>query len=74
MRSNSRIARWRSVYHAIPDFEAELSSLDAWFEGQPEAKKKAWFHVTAGSLNRKHQEIMAIRKSDEASGGWDGMP
>jgi hypothetical protein len=66
--------RWRAAFHAIPDFEAELTSLDAWFETQPEAKKKNWFHVTAGSLNRKHQELMAIRNEAEASGGWDGMP
>lgn len=68
------LERWRSAFHAIPDFEAELISLDAWFETQPEAKKKSWFHVTAGSLNRKHQELMAIRNEAEASGGWDGMP
>jgi hypothetical protein len=65
--------KWRKAFHAVPDFDAELISLDAWFETQPEAKRKSWFHVTAGALNRKHQELMAIRKEADASGGWDGM-
>lgn len=62
----SDLDRWRSTYHAVADIEAELSTLDAWFEGQPESKRKAWFHVTAGALNRKHQEILSAAKGEEA--------
>lgn len=49
---------WRVAYHAIPDFRAELLSLDSWLSGQPAEKRKGWFHVTSGSLNRKHQELL----------------
>jgi hypothetical protein len=66
------LEKWRRVYHAVPDINAELVSLDAWFEEQPEAKRKAWFHTTAGALNRKHQEIIASR--DATAPVWDGMP
>ena len=57
--------RWRETYHAIPDLAAELTSLDAWLEDQPEAKRKKWFHTTAGCLNRKHQELLKAETGDE---------
>lgn len=56
--------RWRRSYHAIPDIEAELTTLDGWWEDQPDEKRKKWFHPTMGMLNRKHQELMA-NKSHE---------
>lgn len=59
---------WRQTYHAIPDIAAELTSLDAWFEGQPEAKRKGWFHTTSGALNRKHQEI--LRANADRGEAW----
>lgn len=68
------LERWRRTYHTIPDIEAELNSLDAWFETQDEAKRGKWFHTAAGSLNRKHQELMAIRNEAAAGPVWDGMP
>ena len=49
---------WKAAYHAIPDLIAELTSLDTWLTGQPEAKRKAWFQSVSGSLNRKHQEFL----------------
>jgi uncharacterized protein YdaU (DUF1376 family) len=67
------LERWRRTYHAIPDIDAELTAIDAWFEGQDEAKRKQWFHVTAGSLNRKHQELLALEKQAQAPPAWDGM-
>jgi len=52
---------WKASFHAIPDFDAELISIDAWLKGQPEEKKHKWFQSASGSLNRKHQEILAAR-------------
>jgi hypothetical protein len=60
--------RWRIAFSAIPDIMAELYALDAWLDGQPEAKRKGWFHVVAGSLNRKHQEMLASKRKDD---GYD---
>jgi hypothetical protein len=60
LRGND-LARWKSAYHAIPDIAAELTALDAWFEKQPEAKQKGWFHIASGALNRKHQELLAAK-------------
>jgi uncharacterized protein YdaU (DUF1376 family) len=64
----SDLERWRQAFHGIPDMEAELIALDAWFEGQDDAKRKQWFHVTAGSLNRKHQDMLTTKKRDD---GYD---
>lgn len=63
--------RWCKAYHAIPDFEADLTSLDAWLQGQPEAKRQNWFQSVAGSLNRNHQKILTERNRDI---GDDGQP
>lgn len=51
--------QWRETYHAIPDFRAELTSLDAWYSDQDQAKQAKWFRGVSGALNRKHQEILA---------------
>lgn len=50
------MARWRKAYSAIPDIEAELTSIDAWFVANP-PKLGKWFHAASGMLNRKHQEL-----------------
>lgn len=50
------------TFHAIPDLKAELTGLDAWLDGQSEAKRKGWFHSVAGNLSRKHQEHIAAEK------------
>lgn len=55
------LSRWRRTYHSISDMEAELTTLDAWWEEQPAERRKKWFHATAGMLNRKHQENLAAR-------------
>lgn len=55
--------RWRRTYHTIGDIEAELTTLDAWWEAQPSERRKHWFHPTAGMLNRKHQENLAARSN-----------
>lgn len=68
------LERWRRTFHTIHDLDAELSAIDAWFEGQDDTKRKQWFHVTAGSLNRKHQELLGNEKQAQAPPAWDGMP
>lgn len=65
---------WRRVYHSIPDIEAELSTLDEWWQTQPAEKRSNWFLATKGMLNKKHQQLVADQKLAAASGGWDGMP
>lgn len=52
------LERWRNRYHAIPDMGAELGALDDWLQGQTEAKRKGWFQIVSGALNRKHQECL----------------
>lgn len=56
--SERHLKLWTETYHSIQDMNAELVSLDAWWEDQPEEKRKKWFHPTMGMLNRKHQEIL----------------
>lgn len=60
------LEKWKRVYHAVPDIDAELTALDAWLENQPEAKRKAWFHTVSGALNRKHQEILEKRRESKS--------
>jgi uncharacterized protein YdaU (DUF1376 family) len=56
--SEDDLRTWAKTFHAVPDIVAELSSIDAWMSGQAEAKRKSWYHLTAGCLNRKHQEFL----------------
>ncbi|QGP80016.1 hypothetical protein [Sphingobium sp. CAP-1] len=64
--NDAHFGEWKARYHGIPDFRAELASLDAWFAIQPEEKRRSWFHTAQGALNRKHQEAV---KSGGAAGG-----
>jgi uncharacterized protein YdaU (DUF1376 family) len=59
--------RWKAAYSAIPDLRAELSSLDDWLSGQPEEKRKRWFHTVSSALSRKHQEWLEKRQQAEAA-------
>jgi hypothetical protein len=47
---------WRRTFHSIPDLDAELSTLDGWFQGDGAHKAENWFHVAKGALNRRHQD------------------
>lgn len=47
---------WAKTYSTIKDLAGELLSIDAWWQGQPAAKRKSWFHATPSMLNKKHQE------------------
>lgn len=65
---------WRRVFHTIPDIVAELSTLDEWWQTQPQAKRENWFLATKGMLNKKHQANTAIQQEAAAPPVWDGMP
>lgn len=69
------LEEWQRVFHSIPDIVAELASLDAWFELQPEDVQKNWFFRAKQSLNRKHQEILERRQANQQTlpPVWDGM-
>jgi uncharacterized protein YdaU (DUF1376 family) len=56
------LQRWKRTYHSIADLEAELMTLDGWWETQPAERRKNWFHPTMGMLNRKHQENLIARR------------
>lgn len=57
---------WVAAYSAISDLNAELTSLDAWWQSQPEEKRKSWFHSTSGMLNRTHQQLTKNPKNPMA--------
>ena len=69
IRLNDRdLAGWKRVYSAIPDLEAELNTIDAWWQGQEDPAPKNWFYRTSQMLNRKHQERLS---ADNDDGEWE---
>lgn len=52
---------WRRRFHAVPDLDAELTAIDAWWQDQPTERRRNWFHATVGMLNRKHQDNLALK-------------
>jgi uncharacterized protein YdaU (DUF1376 family) len=56
------LAEWRRIFHSIPDIEAELSTLDDWWQAQPVEKRGNWFLATKGMLNKRHQENLTARR------------
>lgn len=69
------LARWKKTYHSIPDIEAELTAIDAWFVGDGAAKAAKWFHAAQGMLNRRHQENVKLAKQEPLGGRAPaGMP
>lgn len=65
--SAKHYGEWREVYSAIPDLRSELFSLDAWWQGQPDARKKNWFNASKGMLNAKQQEIKKQERARNSS-------
>ncbi len=55
---------WKKRYHAIPDFDAELASLDHWYQHTDSRHGKDWFHRAPRSLNEKHQKLLANRRDN----------
>lgn len=69
------LKEWRRLFHTILDLEAELSTIDDWWQLQPETKRENWFLATKGMLNKKHQANLAIRKEQEdGADAWNVMP
>jgi hypothetical protein len=65
---------WKRLFHTIPDLEPELSTIDDWWQQQPEAKRSNWFLATKGMLNKRHQANVAAAKAEEVRDEfyWDG--
>jgi hypothetical protein len=60
--------KWRSAYHAIPDFEAELASIDEWLGSEAGASVRArWFNAVPRMLQRKHDERAAQAPNSPAA-------
>ena len=55
----SQYERWKQAYWAIPDFDAELVSLDDFYAELPEQDKKRWFVRCSRALSKKHQQYVA---------------
>lgn len=52
---------WKRLFRTIPDLEAELSTVDDWWQQQPEDKRENWFLATKGMLNKRHQANLRER-------------
>lgn len=58
---------WLKIFHAVPDLQSELYSLDVWLQ-EPENKSKigGWKRITVNSLQRKHNEHLQLQKQAQA--------
>ena len=66
---------WRRLFYTILDLVAELSTLDEWWQTQPQEKRTNWFLATKGMLNKKHQANLAIKKeAEDGEDAWAVMP
>jgi hypothetical protein len=54
--------QWKKVYHAIPDFDAELQRID---DSELPAN---WFCAVSAKLAAKHQKFKATEASSRAPG------
>lgn len=56
------LAGWRKTYHAIPDIEAELRTLDAYYDAELTGRERGrWFIRCSAALDKKHQAALAAR-------------
>lgn len=63
--TSSDLERWRKAYSAIPDIEAELTTLDAYYDGSLTGKdRKNWFIRCSSALDKKHQERVRASKTN----------
>lgn len=63
---------WSETYHAIPDLRAELTALDAFYDGELAGKDRSkWFIRCSTALANKHQERL---KADQAELEAAAMP
>jgi hypothetical protein len=66
--SSSDLEKWRNAYKAIPDIEAELTTLDAFYDQELRGKdRKNWFIRCSSALGKRHQERIAESRRPAAS-------
>lgn len=58
--------QWQAAYHAIPDFIAELRTIDAKL--LDEGHQGKWFGRVSGWLKARHEKLLAERKPNGADG------
>lgn len=65
--------KWHSLYSAIPDFDAALSSLDDYYSNLPPEKRitKNWFIRASKALEKQHQQFTSERMAHQQSGFLD---
>lgn len=65
---------WRAKYHAIPDFRAELETLDAYYASDDPEKAKRWWHRAPSALNKSHQYWLTRPKARPVDTGEMALP
>lgn len=60
--NNADYETWKKRYHAIPDFDCQLGSLDDFYDETLIGKDRSkWFIRASSALQKRHQEMMADR-------------
>lgn len=75
IRLNSRdLEAWQKTYHSIPDLQAELRTLDAYYDAELTGKERTrWFVRCSSALDKKHQAAVAAAAKNGAKGGYVPM-
>lgn len=61
--------QWKKVFYAIPDFDAELFTLDAFYTEEGEKK---WFIRCSRALLKAHYRALEARRSKDSNRpAWD---
>lgn len=59
-------ATWRRTYHGVPDLQAELVTLDAYYDTTLIGDdRKRWFIRCSAALDKKHQEAMREKQQPQ---------
>jgi uncharacterized protein YdaU (DUF1376 family) len=62
--------RWKNFFRAIPDFDAELATADAYYRDHP--PKGSWFHAVSRWLKKAHEEGLRREKEEyDAKHSWN---
>jgi uncharacterized protein YdaU (DUF1376 family) len=62
--------RWKNFFRAIPDFDAELATADAYYRDNP--PKGSWFHAVSRWLKKAHEEGLRREKEEyNAKHSWN---
>lgn len=67
-------SKWKSTYSAIQDFDAELFTLDNFYEKNlKNGERSTWWHRAPSALMKKHNEcLLHISEKSEKSGHGTG--